>query len=613
MYTPFAGSNSCSGRKFKVGNVNFRPVPVPATTSPVNANARPSIRAARVTSPSEINFRITVLETISPSTTTGSCTITSNPSRIPNSRKSFTFPACLCPNRKLSPTTTARTCNCRTKISPTKSSGDNCDNSLVNGSTTAAPTPSAPNHSSLCSFVEIRGGADSGRNTFNGGGSNVSAVATAPRSFASSMQYSSSLWCPKCIPSKFPIAITLPRPRVFSCGTGTPACVLGVLFSAPSALFLSELCVKSALVFSKCFRPLLPRRKHSQPTRRPHLHPWPLRLHLKRQPVISQLHIRISQLPQPLIRSRMPQIMRNMRKPGPLRPQLINYRQRLLHRHMHRMRHIPQRIQNQIVQSLQQRSALLRQPAEICQIRRPPKPVSQHFHLSMHQRHGNELDAHHLKRPLHHMQMNARNAAQRRLVVKHIRKRPPHNLKRLFTSIHRHCRPLLEVVRPQIVKSQNMIRMPVRQQNRIQPVDPGPQSLRPEIRRRINHHIVPAVRKQQGRPQPLIMRILRLAHRAMTPQSRHAHRRPRPQHGHPHPLARHVPHCNQPASNLAFVGTLCTLWHLCVLCVNSSPSFPKNKKSQAPPSSTWDPTQKPVILKLSDKVRCWDSGGFHRR
>src|SRR5258708_32026329 len=108
------------------------------------------------------------------------------------------------------------------------------------------------------------------------------------------------------------------------------------------------------------------------------------------------------------------------------------------------------------------------------------------------------------------------------------------------------------------------------------------------------------------------MRILRLAHRAMTPQSRHAHRRPRPQHRHPHPLARHVPHCNQPASNLAFVGsadhggplrlfsfsdllTPCTLSHLFVLCVNSSPSFPQNKKSPPPPTSTWDPTPKPFI------------------
>jgi len=190
-------------------------------------------------------------------------------------------------------------------------------------------------------------------------------------------------------------------------------------------------------------------------------------------------------------------------------------------------------------------------------------------------------------------------------------KRPPHNLKRFlslpYTGI---CRPLPEVctaANRQIPKYDP--NCPCVSKNRIQPVDPGPQSLRPEIRRRINHHIVARRAKAAAKGRkPLIMRIPRIrTTRAMTPQSR---ARPidvprPPTTVTPHPLARHVPHCNQPASNLAFVGTLCTLWHLCVLCVNSSfLSFPKKQKiPKPPPSSTWDPTQKLVILKLSDPIR----------
>jgi len=121
-----------------------------------------------------------------------------------------------------------------------------------------------------------------------------------------------------------------------------------------------------------------------------------------------------------------------------------------------------------------------------------------------------------------------------------------------------------------------------------------------------------AVRKQQG-SRNLLSSDPPTAHRAMTPQSRHAHRRPRPNTVTHRSLAMSPIVTNR--VNLAFVGsrpwrpfrlfsfsdllTLCTLWHLCVLCVNSSPLSQK-QKSQAPPAHL-DPTQKLVILKLSDK------------
>ena len=56
--------------------------------------------------------------------------------------------------------------------------------SIVKGITTAVSRPPTPNHSIRWALVESRWGADSGLSTFRGGGSNVSAVATAPLSVA---------------------------------------------------------------------------------------------------------------------------------------------------------------------------------------------------------------------------------------------------------------------------------------------------------------------------------------------------------------------------------------------------------------------------------------------
>ena len=69
-----------------------------------------------------------------------------------------------------------------------------------------------------------------------------------------------------------------------------------------------------------------------------------------------------------------------------------------------------------------------------------------------------------------------------------------------------------------------MIRVRMGINHRIQPVNPLAHRLRAKIRRRIDHHVASIVRKQQGRPGPLVARIARLAHRAMATKRGHAHR-----------------------------------------------------------------------------------------
>ena len=74
------------------------------------------------------------------------------------------------------------------------------------------------------------------------------------------------------------------------------------------------------------------------------------RCHFQSQSVIGQFHEGVAGLEQSRIGLLVRQIVGNVCEPGPLGLQAIDQRQRLLHRLMHGMRNIPQRIQNQLIQ-----------------------------------------------------------------------------------------------------------------------------------------------------------------------------------------------------------------------------------------------------------------------
>ena len=193
------------------------------------------------------------------------------------------------------------------------------------------------------------------------------------------------------------------------------------------------------------------------------------------QSVVRQLHVGKSRVAQSLVRFRVRQIVRDVREPRAPRPQLLHQRQRLRHRLMHRMRNIPQRIDDQIVQPLQQRHRRFRQRAEIRQIRRAAKSITQHLQIAMHQRYGNKFHAaQQLERLRHRVQLHDRHGAQRGLAAEHIRKRLPQHAECFFISIHRHRRALAHVEWTDVIETHDVIGVPVRQQNRIQSIQPRP-------------------------------------------------------------------------------------------------------------------------------------------
>ena len=65
-----------------------------------------------------------------------------------------------------------------------------------------------------------------------------------------------------------------------------------------------------------------------------------------------------------------------------------------------------------------------------------------------------------------------------------------------------------------------MVFVLVRQEDGVQVSDPFREHLHPEIRPRINEYLEPLVLDERRRPEPLVMRILRPADRALAPDDR---------------------------------------------------------------------------------------------
>ena len=172
----------------------------------------------------------------------------------------------------------------------------------------------------------------------------------------------------------------------------------------------------------------------------------------------------------------------------------------------------------------QQRHRRFRQLAEVRQIRRSAEAKPQHFQVAVHQRYRNDLRAQQFKCSTHYMQCHARHGAQRRLVAEHIR-RTPAAARQMFPRCRTPAAPcsLADVERANIVEAHDVIGVPVRQQNRVQPIHSRAQRLLAKIGSRVDHHVLSAARKQQGRAQSLVVRVARAAHPAMASRRRHAH------------------------------------------------------------------------------------------
>ncbi len=182
--------------------------------------------------------------------------------------------------------------------------------------------------------------------------------------------------------------------------------------------------------------------------------------------------------------------MRNVRKPRALRFNFFHQRQRLLHRLMHGMRRIAQRVQDHVVEILQQRQRRFRYRIKIREIRAASEAEPKHGHFAVHQRNGRNLHSQQLERAVDFFQDYAGHRAQFRFSVERVGKSLAHNVKRLLISVYRHGLRTAKSQRPQIIESHYVVGMAVRQKHRLNLIDARPQCLGAKVRSRVDQNVL---------------------------------------------------------------------------------------------------------------------------
>src|SRR5712664_1193221 len=93
--------------------------------------------------------------------------------------------------------------------------------------------------------------------------------------------------------------------------------------------------------------------------------------------------MRVAHFYEARIRLGVRQVVGDVREPSAARLEMLNECESLLHRLMHGMRNIAQSIQDQLVESLEQRHRGVGNLAEVCEISGPPEAETENFHVSV--------------------------------------------------------------------------------------------------------------------------------------------------------------------------------------------------------------------------------------
>jgi len=111
------------------------------------------------------------------------------------------------------------------------------------------------------------------------------------------------------------------------------------------------------------------------------------------------------------------------------------------------------------------------------------------------------------------------------LAVEYVGKGAAEDAESFLVGVNRQRSLLAEIVRANIIEAHNVIGVPVSQEDGVQAFDAGAQALLTKIRSGVNDYVLAIAREEQGRAQPVVMRILRTAHGAMACERGNAHRR----------------------------------------------------------------------------------------
>src|SRR5260370_35443694 len=162
------------------------------------------------------------------------------------------------------------------------------------------------------------------------------------------------------------------------------------------------------------------------------------------------------------------QVVSDVREPRAARLELLNEGERLLHRLVHGMWSIPQSVQHELVESLEQRHRRIRNLAEVGQIGDPPEPESQNFHLTVEQRHRNKRDAEKFKGALDVDRSYPWHAAERRFVIEDVSKDATDDAESFFVGVDGERRPLTDIEGANVVEAENVVGVTVGPQDGVE-------------------------------------------------------------------------------------------------------------------------------------------------
>src|SRR5262245_10810590 len=219
---------------------------------------------------------------------------------------------------------------------------------------------------------------------------------------------------------------------------------------------------------------------------------------------------------------------------GGLRPELVEQGQRLRKRKMGRMRGRPQRIQDQNIERIQCLHGSRRDAIAVGAVSELPDAVAEDFEISMPEGNWDHANSEELERLPHRAQIEARLAAAFLRLGEGVPEGAPKSREGAGTAVDRKVRLLAEIVDAQVVQPHNMIGVTMSVEDRIQAIDPVPESLLSEIAGGVHKNAPVVPLQKNGRPQALVARIRGCANTAAATNHRHASGGPRAQKGDSH-------------------------------------------------------------------------------
>src|SRR5436309_919382 len=121
------------------------------------------------------------------------------------------------------------------------------------------------------------------------------------------------------------------------------------------------------------------------------------------------------------------------------------------------MRSVTQGIENQLVETLQQRHGGIRNLAEVRQVGRAAKAKTQNFHVAVEHGYGSEGDAKQFERTIGDVELHAGHGAERGLVIEDVGENAADDAKGFFVAVDRKRGTLTEIERANVVKAKDVV------------------------------------------------------------------------------------------------------------------------------------------------------------